>query len=81
MHSSGYHPPQTLEAWKLKGAGRTGVGRNHVSKECVSPSTREIINTDKNEHPQDFPGGPMYKNRGDTDLIPSLGRFHMPQSN
>ena len=32
---------------------------------------------------QDFPGGPAVKNppanAGDTSLIPSLGRFHMPQ--
>ena len=33
----------------------------------------------------EFPGGPVVKNppanAGDTDLIPSLGRFHMPWGN
>ena len=34
---------------------------------------------------QDFPGGEVDKNlpanAGDTDSIPGLGRFHMPQKN
>ena len=33
----------------------------------------------------EFPGGPVVKNppanAGDTDLIPGLGRFHMPWGN
>ena len=37
------------------------------------------------EQLQDFPGGPVVKNRpadaGDTGSIPGLGGFHMPQDN
>ena len=36
-----------------------------------------------NESPLDLPGGPVVKNppanAGDMDLIPGLGRFHVPQ--
>ena len=39
----------------------------------------------KNGPHWDFPGGPAVNNppanAGDTDLIPGLGRFHMPQGN
>ena len=39
--------------------------------------------TNKNPN-KDFPGGPVVEkqppNAGDTDSIPGLGRFHMPQS-
>ena len=43
------------------------------------------LKTFKNGPHWDLPGGPLVNNppvnAGDTDSIPSLGRFHMPQGN
>ena len=54
---------------------------DHATKAEYLETTDHHV-THKN--PQGFPGGSMVKNppanAGDTDLIPDLGRSHMPQS-